>query len=124
MFKFQRAMSGVLTAFVVAWAVTVGQSPGIAQPAPPDALVAELIGATVFSAEGNEVGEVAAVAIGADGQISEMRITTASPLGLGTRTVILPHRSFITLQGAVVVELSHEEVDALPTVGREKGDPS
>jgi hypothetical protein len=75
---------------------------------------AELIGVAAFSAEGTEVGTVSAVTVGADGQVSEIRLTTSSPLGLGARTVAIPQGSFTALDGAVVLDLSAAEVDALP----------
>ncbi len=73
-----------------------------------------LIGASVYSAEGSEVGTVAAVTVGQDGHINEIRFTTSSRLGLGARTVAVRHDSFVALEGAVVLDLSAEEVDALP----------
>jgi hypothetical protein len=71
----------------------------------------ELIGATVFTANGSEV---VAVSVGAGGEIREMRMTTESPLGIGPRTVVLPLESITVLRGAVVLDLSPSEVDMLP----------
>jgi PRC-barrel domain len=79
-----------------------------------DTMAAELIGVRVFSADGAEVGTVSAVTVGADGDIAEIRLTTSSPLGLGERTVAVGRESFIILQGAVVLDMSAAEVDALP----------
>ena len=73
-----------------------------------------LIGASVYPAEGSEVGTVAAVTVGQDGHINEIRFTTSSRLGLGERTVAVGQDSFVALEGAVVLDLSAEEVDALP----------
>ena len=39
-------------------------------------------------------------------------MTIASHLGLGTRTVAIPKGSFITLQGAVVLDVPTEAVSA------------
>ena len=75
----------------------------------------ELIGAKVFTANGSEVGEVAAVLIGAGDEITEMRMTTGSPLGVGPRTVVLPLGDITLLRGAVVLHLSPSEVDMLPS---------
>jgi hypothetical protein len=97
---------------------------GIATPqsaAPEDSIAAELVGAGVFAADGSEVGQVAAVSIGTGGEISEIRITTASPLGVGERTVVLPRGSYIVLRGAVVVDLSRAELDSLPSAGSQSG---
>jgi hypothetical protein len=79
-----------------------------------------LIGAAAFSAEGTEVGTVSAVTVAADGQTSEIRLTTANPRGLGERVVTIGQGRFIALDGAVVLDMSAAEVDALPT---EKGPP-
>jgi hypothetical protein len=89
--------------------IAVAQTPPAEQ-----STAAGLIGAGVFSAEGAEVGKVSAVTVAQDGQITEIRFTTASRLGLGERTVAVRQDSFIALTGAVVLDLSAEEVDALP----------
>ena len=83
-----------------------------------------LIGASVYSAEGSEVGTVAAVTVGQDGQINEIRFTMPSRLGLGERTVAVRHDSFVALEGAVVLDLSAEEVDALPVQTALRGTPA
>jgi hypothetical protein len=85
---------------------------------------ADLIGVAVFSPDGTPVGTVSAVSVGADDQISEIRLTTASPLGLGERTVAIRQESFIVLDGAVVIDLSAAEVDALPTQTVLRGSPA
>lgn len=95
------------------------QTPGSREPS-----AADLIGVSVFSAEGMPVGTVSAVSVGADNQISEIRLTTGSPLGLGERTVTVRQESFIVLDGAVVVDLSAAEVDALPTQMVLRGSPA
>jgi hypothetical protein len=82
---------------------------------------AELIGAVVFSVEGTEVGEVSAVTVGQDGQIDEIHVTTAVPLGLGQRTVAIGRGHFMALRGAIVLDLSAAEVDALPTPAVARG---
>ena len=95
------------------------QTPGGRDPLPQD-----LIGVAVFLAEGTPIGAVSAVTVGADGQISEIRLTTSSPLGLGERTVAIAQESFMVLDGAVVVDLSAAEVDALPTQTVLRGSPA
>lgn len=89
--------------------IAVAQTPN-GQAPPAEAL----IGASVYSAEGSEVGTVAAVTVGQDGHINEIRFTTSSRLGIDVRTVAVKQDSFIALEGAVVLDLSAEEVDALP----------
>jgi hypothetical protein len=74
----------------------------------------ELIGAKVFAADGREVGEVMALSIGPGDEVTEIRMTTGSPLGIGPRTVVLPLHGITLLRGAVVVDLSSSEVDMLP----------
>jgi hypothetical protein len=74
----------------------------------------ELIGGPVLSADGEEVGEVAAVTLEPDGEVSEIRIATGALLGLGEVTVVLPQGSYITLRGALVLRLSAAQVRQLP----------
>jgi hypothetical protein len=96
-------------------------SPRAQSGSPPrETLADELIGAMVVVPDGTRVGEVSAVSIGSGEEITEIRMTTASPLGLGNRTVILPPGSFMVLRGAVVLDLSAAEVDALPSVAGPK----
>jgi len=95
------------------------QTPGGRDPS-----AADLIGVAVFSAEGTPIGAVSAVSVGADGEISEIRLTTSSPLGLGERTVAITQESFIVLEGAVVIDLSAAEVDALPIQTVLRGSPA
>jgi sporulation protein YlmC with PRC-barrel domain len=98
-----------------------------AQPAPeaggitPETVAAELVGASVFATDGTEVGEVGAVTLSADGQISELHVAVASSLGLGPRMVVLPHGTFVALRGAVVVEMTPEELGALPSPASTRG---
>lgn len=101
-------IAGVLVGFYGFMALA--QTPG--DLGPP---AATLVGTTVFSAEGTEVGTMSAVTVGEDGQITEIRVTTPLPLGLGERTVTIRQGSFMVLRGAVVLDLSAEEVDALPS---------
>jgi sporulation protein YlmC with PRC-barrel domain len=89
--------------------------------AAPEHEAAELIGASVFAADGTEVGEVGAVTLSADGQISEVHVTIASSLGLGSRTVVLSHGTFVALRGAVVVDMTPEELNTLPSPASTRG---
>ena len=50
-------------------------------------MVAELIGAPVFSKDGTEVGEVADISFDDELQPDKLRMTTGAMLGLGTRIV-------------------------------------
>lgn len=116
---WRKAVPNLLVAtFVLLAGAALVQLAAAQGPHEADSLAAELVGAPVFTGDGTQVGKVAAVSEGADGQIREIRITTASPLGLGPRTVVLPAGSAIVLRGAVVVDLSPAEVDALPSVSQ------
>jgi sporulation protein YlmC with PRC-barrel domain len=76
---------------------------------------AELVGATVFTADGTDVGEVGAVTLGPDGQIASLHVTIAATLGLGTRTVELPQGTFVALRGAVVLDMTTQDLARLPS---------
>lgn len=73
-------------------------------------LAAELMGAPVFAGDGAEVGKVADISFDDEGQPSRLRMTTGAVLGLGTRTLEIPKGSFMTLRGAVVLDLPAEAV--------------
>ena len=77
--------------------------------------VPDLIGADVLAIDGTAVGEVAAITMRADGDFAEIRIAVESPLGIGKRIVIIPPTSFMIRRGAVVLDLSPTDVEALPT---------
>lgn len=104
----KRLLAGAAILIAVSWAV-------VAQPSVPADIAEELVGGIVFAAGGVEVGRVAGLTRSSDGRVTELQITTASPQGIGERTVILPQNSYIFLRGAVVVDLSPAEVDALPS---------
>ncbi len=89
--------------------IAVAQTPGNS-----DSPAAALIGVNVFSAEGTEVGTVAAVTVGQDGKINEIRFTTSAQLGLGERTVAVRQDGFIALNGAAVLDLYAEDIGGLP----------
>ena len=110
-------LAGILIGFF--GFIAAAQTPDV-QESPAE----ELIGASVYSAEGTEVGTVAAVTVGQDGHINEIRFTTSSRLGLGERTVTVRQDSFIALRGAIVLDMSAEEVDALPVQTALRGTPA
>jgi hypothetical protein len=90
-------------------------SGALAQPPMLDEVdAADLIGGTVQSAEGIEVGEVCAITLKQDGEVTEVRMTTERTLGVGERTVIPPKDSYIVLRGTIVLHLSLEEIRRLP----------
>jgi hypothetical protein len=77
-------------------------------------LVAELIGAPVYAADGPQVGEVTDIAIDSAGQPDKLRFATAAALGLGPRMVEVPQGGFMLLRGAVVLDMPAEVVQSLP----------
>jgi PRC-barrel domain len=86
-------------------------------PQPPQqetAPAAQLIGASVFSSDGAEIGVVSAVSVADDGLITQIRVTIALPLGLGERTVPVEQGHFVPLGRGVMLDLSVEELEALP----------
>jgi ribosomal 30S subunit maturation factor RimM len=93
----------------------IAASRALAQPPMLDEVdAADLIGGTVQSAEGIEVGEVCAITLKQDGEVTEVRMTTERTLGVGERTVILPKDSYTVLRGTIVLHISLEEIRRLP----------
>jgi sporulation protein YlmC with PRC-barrel domain len=79
-------------------------------------MVAELIGAPVFSTDGMEVGEVADIKFDEKLQPHSLHILTAAVLGLGTRTVEVPEDAFIAVRGAVSLRVPSDSVEAFAEV--------
>jgi len=77
-------------------------------------ITAELIGAPVFAADGSQVGEVVDVSYDDEHRPERLRFKTASVLGLGERIVEIDDGSFITLRGAVRLDIDAEAVQLLP----------
>ena len=77
-------------------------------------MVAELIGAPVFAADGPEIGQVADVSFDDEGRPQQLRMTTGAVLGFGVRTIEIPKGAFTALRGAVVLDLPIEAVQSLP----------
>jgi sporulation protein YlmC with PRC-barrel domain len=79
-------------------------------------MAADLIGAPVFAADGPEIGEVADISFDDEARPHRLRVTTTAVLGLGfgERTLEIPKRTFMTLRGAVVLDLPADAVKALP----------
>jgi hypothetical protein len=84
-----------------------------ANPLLEEADARELIGGLVLSKDGDEVGQIAAVSLKPDGEISEVRITTSASLGFGERTVIVPPGRYMALRGTLILELSFAEMQQL-----------
>ena len=82
-------------------------------------LAAEIIGAPVSDPMGREIGEVADVSFDEDGQPDRLRVRISAPLGFGQRTVEVSRGTYILLRGRVILELSADDLRALPEVGDE-----
>ena len=82
--------------------------------------LAELIGAPVFAAGGAEIGQVADIAFDDQGRPARLRITTQGTLGLGERTVNIPNGAYMVLRGAVVLDLTPDQLRRLPDTGGQK----
>ena len=81
-----------------------------------EADAAELIGGTVQSEEGIEVGEVSAVTMNKDGEVTEIRMIMERSLGIGEKTVVLPQNAYLVMRGAVILRLPLETIRQLPPV--------
>jgi PRC-barrel domain len=77
-------------------------------------MVAELIGAPVFAADGAEIGQVSDISFDGELQPRWLRMTTDAKLGLGARNLEFQKGEFTALRGAVVLHLPVEAVEALP----------
>jgi sporulation protein YlmC with PRC-barrel domain len=75
----------------------------------------QIVDLPVFAADGIKIGRVADVSM-SNGRIDQIRISTASTMGLGERIVTVPQPAF-TIKGDMVLipDLSSEDVAALPS---------
>ena len=85
-------------------------------------LAVDLVGAPVMHPDGTRIGDVADILFDEEGRPSRLRLRTGAMLGLGERVVELPQHAFMLLQGAVVVELSADDIRALPDVSADSSD--
>ena len=74
------------------------------------------VGASVLAADGSKVGSLSGISRRDDGHIERIRVITASLLGLGERTVSLPHTAFSVEGSTVRLSLSVAQVNSLPGV--------
>jgi hypothetical protein len=72
------------------------------------------VGARVLTADRTEVGTVSGISRGLNGHMERIRVTTASPLGLGERSVSIRDTAFSVEGSTVLLRLSVAEVNALP----------
>ena len=66
--------------------------------------------------EGIEVGEVSAVTMNKDGEVTEIRMNMEQSLGMGERTVILLRGRYLVLRGTVVLQLPLQNIRQLPAI--------
>jgi sporulation protein YlmC with PRC-barrel domain len=105
---------------VLAIVLTVGQSAALAASAyalTQEEVVRELIGAPVYSTDGQEVGTVADISLDEDKLFDELLMNTSRSLGFGELTVRVPGSAFIALRGSVVLDLPAQSMDALVELG-------
>ena len=105
--------------FILVMAAAAATTPVVANAEEPGKvdieaaeMVAALIGAPVLSKDGAEVGRVADIAFDGELRPKALRIVTGLPMGLGTRSLIIPKGSFIAVDGAVVLNVPAEAVYA------------
>jgi hypothetical protein len=103
-----------LTAIALAWtSAAQGQVSGKVALEVAELQAGHLMGWPVI-AGGDEVGVVSDVSIAPDGKIDKIRVRTDFRLGFGERIVEIPTPAFTVLRDAVVLDLTADEVDALP----------
>ena len=101
---------------VLAIMLAVGQSAALGSSAhalTQEEIVQELIGAPVYSTDGQEVGTVADIALDEDKQFDALLMNTSRNLGFGERIVQVPGGAFIALRGSVVLDLPAQSMDVL-----------
>jgi hypothetical protein len=75
-----------------------------------------LVGLAVFSADGNKMGTVHSVSVGADGKATAIRIRTGGFLGFGAKLVAIPDGRFTKSGNNIQLALTADEVGKLPEV--------
>jgi len=88
---------------------------------PAEALAA----AAVKNKKGENLGEVSAVVLGADGETDAISVEVGGFLGIGERVVLIDAESFVYLKdrNILVTSLSNEEVKTLPAVTPKVAEP-
>jgi len=94
--------------------VCQAQSPDTGDDQNAAAIHTEMLGAPVYAADGVLIGQVNDIAYDEEDQPKRIRMTSASVLGLGARTLEIPAGLFTVVRGAVVIDLPAEAVQALP----------
>ena len=72
-----------------------------------------LLGASVYAAEGTEIGAVSKVTLDENGHIAELNVATLLPNGGGAVSLAVVRGSFTVAGDAVVLDLTAEEIVSL-----------
>jgi sporulation protein YlmC with PRC-barrel domain len=75
-----------------------------------------LMGRTVMSSDGSNLGDVRAVRVTPDGKVMALRIKSGGFLGFGGKIVEIPEGKFTQKGDTVQLSLTTEEVSKLPAV--------
>jgi sporulation protein YlmC with PRC-barrel domain len=75
-----------------------------------------LIGTTIYSSDGAEVGTITDVRLDEGGRLSAVRIEAGARLGFGVRNVELPGRAVTIVRGVAVLDVPKEAVELLPSI--------
>jgi hypothetical protein len=75
-----------------------------------------LIGSPVFDAEGTKIGHIVDLSVTDDAHLAAIRIATGRTLGLGERIVEIPNSGFMISEGAIILAITADSLDALPDV--------
>lgn len=110
--------SAIFLSMVALAQVAYAQAPGKLDLEAAE-LAMELIGRPVYASDGGVVGTVTDLAFDENGQPQALRMETARQLGLGTRIVQVPRGWFMTLRGAVVLDMPADAVEFLPEAADE-----
>jgi sporulation protein YlmC with PRC-barrel domain len=79
-------------------------------------IVTEILGEPAYAMDGARVGEVTDIYFDESGDVAKVRISAASHLGLGVRTIELPRTAFRLVRGTVIVDLPPDAIGDLPAI--------
>ena len=73
-----------------------------------------LIGTSIYSSDGAEVGTITDVSLDEGGRLRAVRIEAGARLGFGARKVEIPGRAVTIVRGVAVLAVPKEAVELLP----------
>ena len=82
-----------------------------------------LVGSTIYSADGAEVGTIADIRLDEGGRLVAVRVDAAARLGFGTRRVELPGRAVTIVRGVPVLDVPKDAVEMLPSLDADRATP-